>query len=562
MCGILLNLFRNDSAKICAKQFKELINNRGPNSYNEIENNIGNGWNSLTLGSVLWTQGGRTSLQPIRNNSGSFLLWNGDVYHGLPNSGEETCDSELVFAELEQYGVLSTVSKISGPYAIIYYDVINNELWFGRDAVGRHSLLWNVDSENLLLTSVCPRSVVVEEVPNCGIFKIDLSKPIVVYLHPWSHLSADRIDVTIRVPFLLGSSLSHASFISANHYAWYHREPQKHEIEFYNGFDKSSEATKIFHHLVLNPPLHQILKQMKHLMIQAVRRRIKTKPDYCSNCISSLMTCNHSKFAILFSGGLDSTILAAIASYVAPHDESIDLYNVAFDKFGTKNNGFLVPDRLNGYESLKELTILFPERKWNFVEINVRQEELQDLRRQHIADLIYPLKSILDDSLGCALWFAARGKGVINGQPYTSSARILLLGMGADEIFGGYSRHRKEFEKQGWTGLGLQLIEEVNNIGRRNLGRDNRVTTDHGRQPRLPFLDEDLLEFALSLPPWHRCCLMSNMTPGKGDKILLRCLAWDLGLRYCASLPKKALQFGSKIANPKEKGHNISQNLV
>lgn len=59
-------------------------------------------------------------------------------------------------------------------------------------------------------------------------------------------------------------------------------------------------------------------------------------------------------------------------------------------------------------------------------QINVRQEELQDLRRQHIADLIYPLKSILDDSLGCALWFAARGKGVINGQPYTSSARVRL----------------------------------------------------------------------------------------------------------------------------------------
>jgi len=45
-------------------------------------------------------------------------------------------------------------------------------------------------------------------------------------------------------------------------------------------------------------------------------------------------------------------------------------------------------------------------------QVNVSKEELKKCRDDVIADLIYPLNSILDDSLGCALWFAARGKGI------------------------------------------------------------------------------------------------------------------------------------------------------
>ena len=40
-------------------------------------------------------------------------------------------------------------------------------------------------------------------------------------------------------------------------------------------------------------------------------------------------------------------------------------------------------------------------------------------------------------SIGCAIWFASRGKGILWNQDgnveYSSPARVLLLGMGADE---------------------------------------------------------------------------------------------------------------------------------
>lgn len=41
--------------------------------------------------------------------------------------------------------------------------------------------------------------------------------------------------------------------------------------------------------------------------------------------------------------------------------------------------------------------------------------------------------------------------------PYTSPARVLISGLGSDELLGGYSRHRNAFVSGGWQGL----IDEV-----------------------------------------------------------------------------------------------------
>jgi asparagine synthetase B (glutamine-hydrolysing) len=40
---------------------------------------------------------------------------------------------------------------------------------------------------------------------------------------------------------------------------------------------------------------------------------------------------------------------------------------------------------------------------------------------------------------------------------YESKARVVLVGIGADELLGGYSRHREAFKQYGWK----KLIEEV-----------------------------------------------------------------------------------------------------
>ena len=51
-------------------------------------------------------------------------------------------------------------------------------------------------------------------------------------------------------------------------------------------------------------------------------------------------------------------------------------------------------------------------------------------REKCISRLVYPLCTVLDDSIGCAMWFAARGEGLLysdkscSAQLYRSHARV------------------------------------------------------------------------------------------------------------------------------------------
>lgn len=51
------------------------------------------------------------------------------------------------------------------------------------------------------------------------------------------------------------------------------------------------------------------------------------------------------------------------------------------------------------------------------------------------------------------------------------------------------------------------------------------------------------------------------MTSGLGDKLLLRLVACKLGFQDTANFPKRAFQFGSRIANSKENAKDISNRL-
>ncbi|MBN3276717.1 ASND1 protein, partial [Polyodon spathula] len=304
-------------------------------------------------------------------------------------------------------------------------------------------------------------------------------------------------------------------------------------------------------------------------------------------------------------GGIDSMILAALADRHIPVEQPIDLLNVAFQlkkpkkvlskntkkcktvlndhpcqeeaELGSTEAGgfecFNVPDRITGRAGLQELQDINPTRTWNFVEINVTRDELQEMRQKTISHLVYPLETVLDDSIGCAVWFASRGAGtaLLNNEMkgYTSTAKVVLTGIGADEQLAGYSRHRVRYKMSGLEGLVNELEMELGRISSRNLGRDDRIIGDHGKEARqvvqllsgsvyaiepvdagstmwFPFLDEEVVSFLSSLPVWEKADL--TLPRGLGEKLLLRLAARELGLTASAALPKRAMQFGSRIA--------------
>ena len=141
-----------------------------------------------------------------------------------------------------------------------------------------------------------------------------------------------------------------------------------------------------------------------------------------------------------------------------------------------------------------------------------------------------------------------------------SGARVLLLGSGADEQLAGYGRHRTVFNKDGWAGLADELHAERERLWLRNLGRDDRVISDWGREARHPYLDEEVMA-TLASTPLHLICDLRRPF-GEGDKLILRRLARILGLGLSTTLQKRAIQFGTRIANKNVCGQAVIDDNV
>ncbi|EDK99996.1 asparagine synthetase domain-containing protein 1 isoform 2 [Mus musculus] len=133
---------------------------------------------------------------------------------------------------------------------------------------------------------------------------------------------------------------------------------------------------------------------------------------------------------------------------------------------------------------------------------------------------------------------------------------VILTGIGADEQLAGYSRHRARFQSLGLEGLNEEIAMELGRISSRNLGRDDRVIGDHGKEARFPFLDENVVSFLNSLPVWEKVDL--TLPRGVGEKLILRLAAMELGLPASALLPKRAIQFGSRIAKLEKSNEKAS----
>lgn len=286
-----------------------------------------------------------------------------------------------------------------------------------------------------------------------------------------------------------------------------------------------------------------------------------------------------SRIAVLFSGGLDCTLLARLMHDILPLECDVDLLNVAFENprvvraarslssqssSPLKSAYSLCPDRSTGLSSHSELVQVCPGRTWRFVSIDISYSETI-AHRSRIAALMHPHNTEMDLSIACALYFAARGSGTVRDpvgnsiDPYITPARVLVSGLGADELFAGYTRHATAFHRMGYEGLVNELELDFNRLGKRNLGRDDRVISNWGREARYPYLDEDLVRWVLQLPVWEKCGF-GQILPVEAEfidrecldlehgKKLLRLLAWKLDMKVVARERKRAIQFGARTA--------------
>ena len=541
MCGIYFSLSRS-RAQLPENETISTLKSRGPDAFRTLRIHVacpdrsGNNYESTFCSSVLALRGNHVEEQPlVDGESGSILCWNGEAWK---KDGQEVTgnDSAAVFSALlratasnsSPSRVAEVLTSITGPFAFVFYDASSSTLYYGRDRLGRRSLILQQEIPNqLVLCSVSTPSLAKpREVSSDQIHYLSLRDSILRMLQtPWS---ASLPGINTAVPD--GSSLT-------------------------NGPEPETTAALLRH------------------LSASLELRVLKIPDHGKDGHES----DAARLAILFSGGLDCTLLARVAHDILPLSFSIDLLNVAFENpraMKAKANDVspyeICPDRITGRTTFAELWSTCSARSWRFVAVDIPYSELST-HKATIIRLMKPHNTEMDLSITAALYFAARGQGQMStssatsdcSKPYTTPARVLLSGLGADEIFGGYARHAAAFGQNGFPGLIDELSLDFFRIGNRNLGRDDRVISHWGKEVRYPYLDEDFVRFALELPVWEKCGFRHGQNAPKHyeeakevekiedlepSKLLLRTALWNLGMKSAAAERKRAIQFGAKTA--------------
>ncbi|KAI0202346.1 asparagine synthase-domain-containing protein [Astrocystis sublimbata] len=547
MCGIHAAITAASHSGLTPELRQSLIN-RGPDHLGHAQREVPCTASDRQLrlyftSTVLALRGDHVARQPLEEHTGtgSVLCWNGEAWriNGQPVDGN---DGEVVFSMLQssvpihdkarETRVLDVLRSIEGPFAFVYYDAAADRVYYGRDRLGRRSLLIKRDGETNSITLSSIASIPTagwEEVSSEGIWSIDLKtygddSSEVSSKHVWLPDSTEDMVLSIGV---------------------FNRQlpPPEHQLDF------STLSLQI----------------LRHKLVESLKPRVLDVPEP-PNTISDV----DARIAILFSGGLDCTMLARLTHELVPLGQGLDLINVAFENprqvaleaqqphLRASDHYEGCPDRASGRKVFEELKSSCPGRCWRFIAVNVSFEEAM-AHKARVLSLIYPHDTEMDLSIAFALYFAARGTGDCYvdqaewqpSPPSTStSARVLLSGLGADELFGGYSRHDAAFKRAGYRGLIDELHLDVSRIGQRNLGRDDRIMAHWGREVRFPYLDEEFVKFTIGSPVWEKCDFQNEFHPAVIDpaKRALRLLADQLKLPIASRLKKKAIQFGSRTA--------------
>jgi len=222
---------------------------------------------------------------------------------------------------------------------------------------------------------------------------------------------------------------------------------------------------------------------------------------------------NKTKFGILFSGGVDSTLIAFLCKK----------YNYDFTCFtiGLENS-----------QDIEYARIIAKKYKFNLIYKILSLEEFENT----IKEIIKILKTdeIVWVSVGSVVYATIK-------LALKENIKILLSGLGTEEIFAGYQRHQeamqnnnfKEVHKESWNGL--------RNMYSRDLLRDSIIAKYLGIELRTPYMDLNVIKAAMQVNPLYKLD-QSN------KKIILREIAQDFGLaKNFAWRKKKAAQYGSNF---------------
>jgi len=245
----------------------------------------------------------------------------------------------------------------------------------------------------------------------------------------------------------------------------------------------------------------KIALEIRRLTENAVLERVKGKEP----------------IGICFSGGLDSSLIAAICK---KNNIKFTCYTVGF-----QDGNMEVPDDIeHATQVAKFLQLTDDEFKSKIFDLL----EVEDI----IIKTAKILKDVPENDKINKIVNLGVGSVEVAAYSISKKEKFFFSGIGSEEIFAGHDRHKTTpTNEECFNGL-LKMYE-------RDLLRDSTISTSCGFSFLTPFLDKELVSYALKIPVGYK---INNI----GSKMILRKAAMPY-LKEFSNRPKKAAQYGSSF---------------
>ncbi len=225
-------------------------------------------------------------------------------------------------------------------------------------------------------------------------------------------------------------------------------------------------------------------------------------------------TQDFQRIGIIFSGGIDSVLIAYLAAKMVPE---VICYTCGVRGSTDIAYARQIADRLG---------------------LNLKVSELD---QDQVEKLIPEVMNVIEDSNAGQVEVALPVYSAVR-LARQDGIKVMLTGQGADELFGGYPWYAKVAEKEGYRMLRRHMVEDLLLLYKETLEREDKITMAHSIELREPFLDPEVIAVALATS------LRLNVR-GKADsfgKHVHRKLAQALGIpKDIAYRMKEAAQHGS-----------------
>jgi asparagine synthase (glutamine-hydrolysing) len=269
---------------------------------------------------------------------------------------------------------------------------------------------------------------------------------------------------------------------------------QQFEPGTYSIFQYGNKVNSIWKPLIKNKLYFIPTFSYTKLSLNIEQYLFSNVSKYLNEAVIKRCNATERPIACLLSGGLDSSLIAALASnYLL--------------KFKKENQIETFSIGLKDSEDIKYAKIVADYIGSKHTEIIVTEQDMFDA----IPEVIKAIESYDTTTIRASIGNYLIGKYISKN----SDAKVILNGDGSDELFGGYLYMNKcpddiEFDKET-----RRLLKDIYLF---DVLRSDKSISSNGLEPRTPFLDITFVNYILSIPSYFR----NHNNLNQCEKYLLR----------------------------------------